>query len=146
MRAVLVSRYHDDEPGSPWAFALFVDAHGDSRRREAIAEILTGRLGGTPHVQFPWVFKDAHLLGVEAVDIEIDHTPGRGWFRAGGQVEVRVREAVPNQETVTCVIPGHHRQGRELVSESIDVEAGELIFSVSGRCAYESTFNYSSAD
>ena len=61
---------------------------------------------------------------MEALDIEIDHTPGRGWFRAGGEVEVRVREPVPDQETVTCVIPGHHRQGRELFSDSIDVNAG----------------------
>ena len=28
MRVVLASRYHDDEPGSPWTFALFVDARG----------------------------------------------------------------------------------------------------------------------
>ena len=146
MCAVLVLRYHDDEPGSPWTFALFVDARGDQRQREGLADILTGRLDGTPHKQFPWVFKDSHLLGVEAVDIEIDHTPGRGWFKAGGSVEVRAREPVPDQETVTCVIPGHHRHGRELFSESIDVNAGELVFSVSGRCAYESTFKYSSAD
>jgi hypothetical protein len=90
------------------------------------------------------VFKAADLLGVEALEIEIDHTPGRGWFRAGGKVEVRVREPVPDQEPVSCVIPGHDRQGRELFSDSIDVDAGPLVFSVQGRCAYESTFEYSS--
>jgi hypothetical protein len=146
MRAVLACRYHDDEPGSPWTFALFVDARGDHRQRQAMADIFTGRLGGTPRKQFPWVFKAAHLLGVEALDVEIDHTPGRGWFRAPGTVEVRVREPVPDQETVTCVIPGHHRPGRELISGSIDVETGPLAFSVHGRCAYESTFEYSSED
>jgi Protein of unknown function (DUF1326) len=146
MRAVLVSRYHDDEPGSPWTFALFVDARGDERQRAALAAILTGRLGGTPCRQFPWVFKDAHLLGVEALDIEIDHTPGRGWFRGGDRFDVRVRGPVPDQEPVTCVIPGHHRQGRELISDSIDVNVGPLAFSVAGRCAYESTFDYSSED
>jgi hypothetical protein len=146
MRAVLVSRYHDDEPGSPWSAALFVDARGDESQREAIADILTGRLGGSPTKQFPWVFKPAHLLGVEALDIEIDHTPGRGWFKVGGKVGVRIREPVADQEPVTCVIPGHHRQGRELISESIDVDAGPLAFSVGGRCAYESSFDYSSDD
>jgi hypothetical protein len=95
MRAVLASRYHDDEPGSSWTFALFVDARGEERQREAMADILTGRLGGTPRKQFPWVFKDANLLGVEVLDIDIDHTPGRGWFRAGGKVEVRVGEPLP---------------------------------------------------
>jgi hypothetical protein len=144
MRAVLVTRYHDDEPGSPWTLALFVDARGDRRQRAAMADILTGRLGGTPHRQFPWVFKEAHLLGVEAVDIEIDHAPGRGWFSAGGKFEVRVRGPVPDQEPVTCVIPGHHRKGRELISELIEASAGPLAFSVKGRCAYESTFEYSS--
>lgn len=66
-----------------------------------MAEIFTGRLGGTRAKQFPWVFKAADLPGVEALDIEIDHTPGRGWFRAGGKVEVRVSQPVPEQETVT---------------------------------------------
>jgi hypothetical protein len=144
MSAVLASRYHDDEPGSPWTFALFVDARGDERQRQVVADIFTGRLGGTPARQFPWVFKAADLLGVEALEIEIDHTPGRGWFSAGGKVRVRVREAVADEESVTCVIPGHHRQGRELISDSIDVDAGPLVFSVQGRCAYESTFDYSS--
>jgi hypothetical protein len=146
MKAVLVSRYHDDEAGSPWTFALFVDAKGDERQRAAMADILMGKLGGSPQKQFPWVFKAAHLVGVEASELEIDHTRGRGWFRADGNVEVRIREPVADQETVTCVIPGHHREGRELISELIDVEAGPLAFTVSGRCAYESTFDYSSGD
>jgi hypothetical protein len=146
LRVVMASRYHDDEPGSPWSFALFVDARGDEQQRQAIADIFTGRLGGTPCKQFPWVFKDANLLGVEALEIEIDHIPGRGWFKAGGKVEVRIREPVPDQEAVTCVIPGHHRHGRELFSDAIDVDAGPLLFSVQGRCAYEASFEYSSDD
>jgi hypothetical protein len=146
MQAVLVSRYHDDEPGSPWTFALFVDARGSGEQRRALADVLTGRLGGTPDKQFPWAFKPSNLLGVEALDIELDHTPGRGWFRGGDRFQVRIREPVGGDEPVTCIIPGHHRQGRELISDSIDVNAGDLAFSVSGRCAYESTFDYSSED
>ena len=146
MKTVLVTRYHDDEPGSPWTYFLFVDADGDQQQRQAMAEIFTGRLGGTPRKQFPWVFKAATLAGVEALEIEIDHTPGRGWFKAGGKVEVRAREPVTDQETVTCVIPGHGRDGRELLSDSIDVNAGPMAFSVQGRCAYEATFEYSSED
>jgi hypothetical protein len=146
MRAVLASRYLDDEPGSPWSFVLFIDASGDQQQRQAMADIFTGRLGGTPRKQFPWVFKAGNLLGVEAVELEIDHTPGRGWFTAGGKVEVRVRRPMPDQGTVTCVIPGHHRDGRELFSDSIEVDAGSLVLSVRGRCAYETTFEYSSDD
>lgn len=71
-----------------------MDARGEPRQRQAMADILTGRLGGTPRKQFRWVFKHANLLGVEMLDIEIDHTPGRGWFRVGCKVEVRVRQPV----------------------------------------------------
>jgi hypothetical protein len=53
-RAVLVARYHDDEPGSPWTYALFVDARGTEAQRSAMADIFTGRLGGTARKQFPW--------------------------------------------------------------------------------------------
>jgi len=120
MRAVLANRYHDDETGSPW------------------------RLGGTPELQFPWVWKPSTLLGVRHVAIEVDHTPGRGWFRAGGQVSVRVREPVAELETVTCVIPGHDRSGREVVADLLRVEDGALHFELSGKCGYEATFDYSS--
>lgn len=96
--------------------------------------------------QFPWAFKPAHLLGVRPATIEIDHTLGHGWFRAGREVSVRIREPVPDQEKVTCVIPGHQRTGRELLADLLEVGAGALEFELSGVCAYESTFEYSSAD
>jgi hypothetical protein len=146
LRAVLANRYDDDEPGSPWDFFLYVDERGDERQREALEAIFLGRLRGTPEVQFPWVWKESRLLGVRPVTIEIDHTPGRGWFRAGREVSVRVREPVARQETVTCVIPGHDRSGREVVTEELSVEAGSLDFEVFGMCGYESTFEYSSRD
>ncbi len=58
-----------------------------------------------------------------------------------------MREPVAGQDTVTCVIPGHHRLGRELFSDSrCIIDAGPLVFSVQGRCAYETTFEYSSDD
>lgn len=143
---VLASRYSDDEPGSPWSYFLYVDERGDDAQREALAEIFSGRRGGTALKQFPWAFKPSNLLGVRAAAIEIDHAPGGGWFRAGGEVSVRVREPVADQATVTCVIPGHHRPGRELLADVLEVEDGPLEFELSGVCAYESTFEYSSAD
>jgi hypothetical protein len=141
--AVLALRYHDHEPGSPWTFFLYVDERGGDDQREALAAILTSKLGGTPEKQFPWVWKESRLLGWRAVPIEIDHAPRRGWFRAGSHVTVRVGEPVPDQETVTCVIPGHHRDGMELGGELLRVTEGPLAFEISGRCAYRSTFDYS---
>jgi hypothetical protein len=141
---VLALRYSDDEAGSPWTYFLYVDERGDEVQRDLLAEIFTGRRGGTPLQQFPWVFKPAHLMGIRPARIEIDHIPGRGWFRAGGEVSLRIREPFREQETVTCVIPGHHREGRELLADQLEVADGPLEFEFAGKCGYESTFEYSS--
>ena len=141
---MLANRYDDDEEGSPWSYVLYVDERADERQREALEAIFTGQLGGTPELQFPWVWKPSMLLAVRHVAIEIDHTPGRGWFRAGGQVSVRVREPVERQEPVTCVIPGHDRSGREVVADLLSVEDGPLVFELTDKCGYEATFDYSS--
>ena len=141
---LLASRYHDDEPGSPWSFYLYVDERGSEPQRDALEQIFLGRLGGTPQKQFPWVWKPSDVLGVRAVGIEIDHTPGRGWFRAGGHVSVRVRGTLEGNATVTCVIPGHSREGRELHADEIAVSEERLNFELTGSCGYESTFDYAS--
>ncbi len=146
LNVVLAQVYDDDEPGSPWRFFLYLDERADRRQREALEEIYLGRLGGTPQKQFPWAFKSSELLGVRAVPIEIDHTPGRGWFRAGEEVTVRIRGPVPDQEPTTCIIPGHHQPGREVYTETLAVAAPPLEFEFTGNCAYESSFAYSSAD
>jgi hypothetical protein len=143
---VLACRYSDDEPGSPWTYALYVDDRGDERQRQALAAVFTGELGGTARTQFPWTWKSNRLLGVWPVPIQIDHTPGRGRFRAADHVTVRVSGPVEGQEPVSCVIPGHHRSGTELFAEVLRVDAGELAYELSGKCAYEATFSYSSAE
>jgi hypothetical protein len=144
LAAVLACRYDDDEPGSPWDFWLYLDERGDERQRAALQAILTGEWGGTALVQFPWAFKQSRRLGVRAVPIEVDRNPRRRWFRAGEYVDVRVGEPVADQETVTCVIPGHHRRGTEHHAELLRVRDGPLSFELSGRCAYQSNFEYSS--
>jgi hypothetical protein len=141
---VMAIRYHDDEPGSPWSFYLYLDERGDEHQRDALTQIFLGRLGGTPVKQFPWAFKPSELLGVRAVPMAIDHTRGRGWFRAGDRVSVRIREPVPDQETVTCVIPGHHEPGREVFAEALVVGDPPLEFEFEGRCGFQSRFSYSS--
>jgi hypothetical protein len=145
MQVVLANRYSDDEPGSPWSYVLYIDERADEAQRQAIEDVYLGRLGGTPERQFPWVWKASDLLAVRHVAIEIDHTPGRGWYRAGSEVAVRVREPVADQEAVSCVIPGHHRSGREVIAELLRVEDAPLEFEMSGKCGYEATFEYSSA-
>jgi len=144
---VLASRYHDDEPGSPWSFVLYLDESASEPQLNALRAIFTGDVGGTPLKQFPWAYKDSRLLAVRPASIEIDHIPGRGWFRAGGEVNVTIREPFPRGEAVTCLIPGHHQSGREVVAETLSVHAEvPLDFEFSGNCGYESDFAYSSSD
>ena len=143
---VLATRYSDDEEGSPWNFVLYVDEQGDGPQREALTSIFIGASPGTQIEHFPWAWKASKLLAVRPARIEVDHTPGRGWFRVGGFVEVRVSGPVESRETVTCVIPGHERTGREIVAESLEVNDGELEFSFRGNCGYESDFDYRARD
>jgi len=70
---VMVIRYSDDEPRSPWRFVLHVDGRGDADQRRALEDVFLGRLGGTPAQQFPWVFKPSEVLAVYASDIDLDH-------------------------------------------------------------------------
>jgi hypothetical protein len=140
---VLVLWYSDDEPGSPWTWVLHVDERGDDAQRAALTDVFTGRLGGTPASQFPWVFTASNLRAVIPSAIEIDHTPGRGRFRAGGAVDVRVRGPYRTQSPVSCVIPGHDRRGREVVTDAFEAHDEYFDVSYSGRCGYEATFDYS---
>jgi len=142
LAVVVASRYSDDEEGSPWTFALLVDERADAAQREALGHIYSGALGGTVLDHFPWAWKASNSLGVQPVRIEIDHSPGRGWFRAGEQVSLRISAAYSGPETVTCVIPGHEREGRELVAGELRVGTGPLAFDYRGVCGYESTFDY----
>jgi len=139
---VLGTRYSDDAEGSPWTYAMFVDERADGEQRETLWRIFSGALGGTVLDHFPWAWKPSDPLGFEPARIEVDHTPGRGWFRAGRNVSVRVSAPYAGPEAVTCVIPGHERSGRELVVDELRVETGPLAFEYRGVCAYESTFDY----
>jgi hypothetical protein len=141
---VLAVHYSDDEQGSPWNFALFVDERGDDAQRDLLGKLFSGTLGGTAVDHFPWAWKPSRPLGISTARIELDHTPGRGWFRAGDAVSVRVAAPYAGPETVTCVIPGHERPGRELVVDELRVAASPLEFEYAGVCAYESTFDYAS--
>jgi hypothetical protein len=85
------------------------------------------------------------MIDWRPVPIEIDHTPKRGWFRAGSHVTVRVREPFPEQQPVTCVIPGHDRSGMELYADLLQVDDAPLVFELQGKCSYQSTFSYASA-
>jgi len=144
---VLVTFYSDDEPGSPWSWVMHVDERANEEQTAVLVDVFSGRLGGTPLSQFPWAFKPSTLVGWRPAEIAIDHTPGRGVVRVEDSVEVRIRGPVEDDTTVTCVIPGHHRTGREVYAELLRAELEDpLHFEATGNCGYESSFAYGSED
>ena len=56
---------------------------------------------------------------------------------------MRIRDRYAGEEAVTCVIPGHDRDGEELVADELRVDDGPLAFDFSGTCGYAATFAYS---
>jgi hypothetical protein len=99
-------------------------------------------MGGDALRHFPWAWKPSELVAVRPVDIEIDHTRRRQWLRIRDRVSVRIRDRYDGGETVTCVIPGHEREGEELVADELVVEDGPMAFTYRGVCGYGSTFDY----
>jgi hypothetical protein len=139
----LAVRYSDDEPGSPWTWILYLDAHATEEQRDALEGIFTGRLGGDAESHFPWAWKTSELVAVRPVEIEVDHTRRRQLLQIRNRVSVRIRDRYSGDETVTCVIPGHERTGEELIADELVVEDGAFAFSYRGVCGYGSTFDYS---
>jgi hypothetical protein len=142
LRAAMATRYSDDEPGSPWAWILYLEARATDEQRAALESIFSGRLGGDAESHFPWAWKRSELVAVRPVEIDVDHTQRRQWLRIRDHVSVRIRDRYDGPETVTCVIPGHERTGEELVADELVVEDGALAFAYRGVCGYGSTFDY----
>jgi len=145
LAVVLACRYDDDESGSPWDFFLYLDDRADEGQRGALQSIFTGAWGGDALAHFPWAWKPSRPLGVRAVRLQVEHHAYRRWFRAGEHVTVRVGEPVDDPDPVTCVIPGHDRTGGEYHADLLRVSDGALAYELSGRCAYQSTFEYASS-
>jgi hypothetical protein len=139
----LALRYSDDEEGSPWTFVLYLDSRSSEEQRAALESVFTGRLGGDAETHFPWAWKASELVAVRPVEIDVDHSRRRQRLRIRDHVSVRIRGRYQGPETVTCVIPGHDRQGEELVADELLVEDGPLEFSYSGVTGYGSSFDYS---
>ena len=56
---------------------------------------------------------------------------------------MRIVGPVETESIVTCLMPGHDRAGREVIAGLVEVDHEQLRFSYTGRCGYESTFDYS---
>ena len=136
LAVAIVYRYSDDEEGSPWRFRVYLDERGNDAQREALADVFAGHLGGTTHDHFPWAWKPSDLLGTHVAAIEVDHTPRRQWLRIKDRISVRIEGRYPGPETVTCGIPGHDREGEELIASELVAHEPELDFEFSGTSGY----------
>jgi hypothetical protein len=122
---------------------LYLDEQGSAEQRAALQDIFTGQLGGDARRHFPWAWKASELVAVRPAEITVDHTRRRQRLRVRDHVSVRIRGRHDSDETVTCVIPGHQRDGEELIADELVVDDGPLTFRYRGVCGYGSTFDYS---
>jgi hypothetical protein len=142
LAVALALRYHDDEPGSPWRFVLYLDERADAAQREALEGIWTGERGGDGLAHFPWAWKPSERVAVRPVAIDVSHEPRRQWLRVRDRVGVRIRDRYAGPETVSCVIPGHEQAGEELIADELRVSDGPLQFELHGTCGYAARFDY----
>jgi hypothetical protein len=134
LAAVLVCRYDDDEPGSPWTIALHLDRRGDDAQRAALETLFLEGLHN-----LPWIRKARHLIGVRVSEIEIEGPR----VHVGSTISVRATRPVETDVPVACGIPGYDRVGRELYTDELTVEDEPFAWELTGNCAYESDFDYS---
>jgi hypothetical protein len=142
LAAAFTIRYSDDEPGSPWSFVVHVDARGSAEQRRALADILTGRLGGHDVMGLPWVRKPSEELAVHASAIDLEHGADGHRLRVGSSIQLEATRPYVTDERVSCVIPGHHVAGTEYYADRFVVRDEPFDWELAGNCAFVSTFSY----
>ena len=95
-RAAMAVSYDDDEPGSPWTLALYVDGPGE------LADVLLGRLGGDHVLTLPWVRKPNASVEMRTAEIEIE----AGYVRVGHSIRLRATRTQPMRWTRIMLSPG----------------------------------------
>ena len=74
LSTVLVGSYADDESGSPWRVALFIDETADEDRQRDLADVFLGRIGGDTHRLYGRLIQDVSMIRPAA--IRLVHEPG----------------------------------------------------------------------
>ena len=144
LAVVLVMRYDDDEPGSPWTLVLHVDARGSQAQQTALADVFLGRLGGPRVKALPWVRKASHLVEVRTSTIELVAEGDGHRLRVGDAVRLRATREVESRQEVACVVSGYDRIGRELYADELVVADDPFAWELSGNCAFTADFDYAS--
>jgi hypothetical protein len=117
LAVALATRYHDDEPGSPWSLFFYVDERGDAARRAALEAIFLGAAGGEHVLHLPWVRKPRFVLNVRPSRIEFDGES----VRVDDRAIIRATRQVASEDEVRCGIPGYEEPGTELYADELAV-------------------------
>ena len=67
----MAGSYRDDEDGRPWRVCLYIDERATSEQHTALAEIFSGRAGGTTLRNYASVIGEVYA--VRRAHIELDH-------------------------------------------------------------------------
>jgi hypothetical protein len=139
LSAVLVGSYSDDEAGSPWRVALFVDESADEASQKNLADVFLGRIEGDTRRLYGRAIQDVAMVRPAA--IQLIHVPGR--WRIGIETFVEVRSTVEAdvKGPVSCGI-SDHVAGTELVSDVLAVAIPPFEWNLRERCSFESSFAY----
>jgi hypothetical protein len=139
-QVVMVGKYDDDEPGSPWTVRLFIDDGADDAQHDALEAIFLGRAGGTPSRNYTPAIAD--VASVERARVELDHARRHWRIRVAEIVDVAATDEVPSAETVACGIPGLDQPGQEVISSRLRVSAPPLTWEWNDRCGFATKFDY----
>lgn len=140
---VMAGFYDDDEPGSPWQVALYIDDAASADQHDWLAQIFLGQAGGGTRHNFAAAITTVHA--VRTAHIDLGHEPGAWSIGVEGHVHVDATERVPCSETVACGIPGMDHPGQELRAHQMLVDDAPLEWDLQGRCAFATDFAYSSS-
>ncbi len=97
--------------------------------------------GPVDGIDFPWAWTASHLLAARAAGVTVDHTPRRQFLRVRAFASVRIGDRRGDPETVTCVIGGYDRLGKELVNDELSVSDDAVACEYRDVCGYSSTFD-----
>jgi hypothetical protein len=81
---------------------------------------------------------------VKSASIELDHTRVHERIKVRPYLNVRTREAVQHDFTVTCSIPGHNHPGQEIRAEVFRYRDAPFDWEIRGKCGFSSDFAYAS--
>jgi hypothetical protein len=139
-KVVMVGSYDDDEPGSPWTVALFVDDGADVAQQTALADIFLERAGGTPSRNYSPAIQSVASVGT--ADVRLDHDRRHWRIRVDGRVDVAADEEVDSDELIACGIPGLDQPGQEVRATRLRADVDPLVCEWSDRCGFAINFAY----